>query len=49
MIVGGGYGIMLNFGGSFLDLTVFFFFGGGDVGCVWLYDSYWTVSCGLSL
>ena len=29
MIVGGGYGIMLNFGGSFLDLTVFFFLFGG--------------------
>ena len=29
MIVGGGYGIMLNFGGSFLDLTVFFFYLGG--------------------
>ena len=29
LIVGGGCGIVLNFGGSFLDLTVFFIYLGG--------------------
>lgn len=42
LIVGGGVGcgVVLSFGGSFLGLIVFLIYLGGNIGCVWLYDSY---------